>query len=243
MRSPLDLTRATFIRGDLIDGLLLVAGTGQERGKVAGAVFNGATVVLVDRHDARGDGLRERGSGAGHGSCGEGRGRCGPVVDGRDEDGIHEAAGLLVGEFASEDEVDRSAEGDLAHERGDVVAATATRLGSILVIAVVQTAFFSASVMSDLLFLARRTLTTASGSWPKASTTVAPAALRAATLPACVPRFPSMMAPACENRVPAVAAFPPMYAATGLVILPAVIRSASSSSWLPPIRRRRRWRR
>ena len=73
---------------------------------------------------------------------------------------------------------------------------TATRLGSTRVTAVFQTAFLSVSLIRLCPFIRLRISTTALGSSPNASTTVAPASRNAFTLPACVPRPPSMIAPA-----------------------------------------------
>ena len=112
---------------------------------------------------------------------------------------------------------------------------TATRLGSMRVTAVFQTAFLSVSLIRLCPFIFFKISTTASGSSPNASTTVAPASRNAFTLPACVPRPPSMIAPAWLNRVPSRAAFPPIYAITGLVTFRSRISCASSSSWDEPI--------
>ncbi len=75
--------------------------------EVACAVFDCSAVVLVDTHYASGDGSAEWGSGGGDGSSGEYGGWGCAVVDGCDEDGVHEFADFgSGGEFTFEDEVD-----------------------------------------------------------------------------------------------------------------------------------------
>ena len=67
-----------------------------------------------------------------------------------------------------------------------------------------------------------------------ASTTAAPAALKASTLLLAVPRPRYTRAPACPIFRSGGAVWPAMYATTGLLMLPRT-NSAASSSALPPI--------
>src|SRR5438105_8070880 len=117
------------------------------------------------------------------------------MIDGRDQDRVHQTPDGGRRQFAGQNQVNRRAKRSASHQFCDVVSADRDtvrlnpRYGSIPDGVLVG---FTHKTLSFHFF---KISTTASGNSPNASTTVAPASRNAFTLPACVPRPPSMIAP------------------------------------------------